>query len=111
MYILSNQKLCKQYIQKESEKSPIKYQFSDDGNIVQIKQRYDKEILEELPKLKFLNKAGIRPDYEDKDIEKPALKPKIWIFSGIPSDRQVKIRTDIEHSLDMIGNYLITYHV
>ena len=44
---------------------------------MQIKQRYDKEILEELPKLKFLNKAGIRPDYEDKDIEKPALKPKI----------------------------------
>ena len=68
------QTLWMRHLKKETQRSPFKYQHMDNGEIMKIKQRYDKEILEKFPKLKFLNKAGIQPDYEDKDIDKPEVK-------------------------------------
>lgn len=69
---------------------------------MQIKQRFDKEILEELPKLKFLHKKGIQPDYEDKDIEKPRKRVKVTSFDlGAPKDFTKLIPTPL-HSLDFL---------
>ena len=65
----------------------MRYQFTDDGETSKIRERPDKEILEKLPKLKFLKekKNKISPDYEDKNIEKPQMNPKITDFSNSPT--------------------------
>jgi hypothetical protein len=47
------QNLCRRHIRAESMKSPVKYEFTNEGKVVQISERKDKEILKTLPKLKF----------------------------------------------------------
>ncbi|CAI2359351.1 unnamed protein product [Moneuplotes crassus] len=99
-------KLCKQYTKRETHKSPLRYEYTEDGDRVKAVERRDKQILQKFPKLscinvKFLNKAVTKPDYEDKDIEKPLPKPKVADFStSSPRLRNIKAN---EHSLDYIS--------
>lgn len=94
------QSLCRKHIRKESQLSPIKYEHVDEGKVVKIRQRFDKEILEQLPKLKFLNKTGIQPDYEDKDIEKPRPNLPVCSFSRSKTKRDGSRNVAVPHSLD-----------
>ena len=75
------QTVWRRHLKKETQRSPFKYQQHENGEIMKIKQRFDKEILEKFPKLKFLNKTGIQPDYEDKDVEKPEVCEKKYFYS------------------------------
>ena len=79
----------------------------DNGEIMKIKQRYDKEILEKFPKLKFLNKAGIQPDYEDEDIDKPEVKKRMCSFSQNKAKRIEDTKEAIPHTLDGLDVSLI----
>jgi hypothetical protein len=52
----------------------------DDRKIVQIKERLDKKILRNCPKLKFMKIKGLEIDYDEKNIEKPKSKVKVTKF-------------------------------
>jgi hypothetical protein len=95
------QNICRSHIRSESMKSPIRYKFKGDGKIVTVLERKDKQILKTLPKLKFLNKTGIKPDYENKDIERPQRRIKVSDFS-YSSRKHVPKKSEIISSLDNI---------
>ena len=80
----------------------MKYEYIGEKNRIQFNERPDKEILHKLPKLKFMNKVGIKPDYEDKNIEKPKSKVKVTDFSSSPPRDNPKLEKERENSLDYI---------
>ena len=109
------QTVWRRHLKKETQRSPFKYQQHENGEIMKIKQRFDKEILEKFPKLKFLNKTGIQPDYEDKDVEKPEVceknisiqlipqvKKRVYSFSQSKAKRVDDVKLFIPHTLDRL---------
>jgi len=98
-------------LRNQSQYSPMKYEARGNCDTIKVRERYDKRILENLPKLKFLHKSGIKPDYEDKNIEKPLRRIAVpnlsrsqinYILEKDGKRRDLSARNEIQNSLDFL---------